>query len=287
MRLGKNMATPRSKCMRWTAVLLLILTGGCRANQMGYRQPKRWSYIRLPPARGLSPDTPMLKAARYQIQTCENIATAYRARAASRSREGKLFEISAPLLTATGAATTAAASLFDNDSREQTALTISGIIITFVGAGLVASNVFTGGGRAESYSKAATSVSDAIADFRDALRDGELNTEDSNVLKERICTLRSSCFQRHVDLQPVGEPFTVGTKDPTPQTELHELPLVDEYVTAFCSHPSTASSVDIAQCMTSGAERSASCTESVCEEALSSSFALFGQARRESAGDSA
>ncbi len=236
---------------------------------MGYPQPERWSYIRLPPVKNLSPDTPILKAARYQIQVCTNIAAAYGERAARRSRQGRFFDISAPLLTATGAATTAAASLFDDESSEQTALTWSGIIVTLVGASLAVGNVFTGSERAEGYSKAASSVSEATAAFREALRDGDLNTTDPNVLKERICSLRSTCFQSHIDVQPVGTPFSTGIVNPMFQAEFNELPLVDEYVTAFCSQAITEAVTDVSACMGPGTERSAACTEAVCEAALS------------------
>jgi hypothetical protein len=246
------------KMTLWVSSLLvsLVLMAGC-SRQLNYAAARDWSYIRLPPVpQGQSANSPVYKAARYQIKVCENVAAAYGERAASNSRKGIFYRVIGPVFTAFGAASTGAVALADKDRSDQRALAIVGLGLSLAGAALAVGDEITGGERAESYSKAAASVSDAVSKFRDALREGKVS--QPSAVKELVCTLRSSCAQQHVGLRPVRNP----------RQSSGEIILEEKYVAALCMNHVSPEPVDGQGCSAFQGVQSSGCAELACERAL-------------------
>ncbi|WP_147445385.1 hypothetical protein [Corallococcus aberystwythensis] len=246
-----------------------LLTQGCGGYRLGYAEPARWSYIRLPfpPTAATQIKQPLLKATRYQIQVCESISNAYRAKATIQSRSGRSYGIAAAALTALGTATTAVAAIYKDDTDEQNIALGTGIALTFTGAAFSIVNAISGSSFVDAYTKAQQSVSEATSTFRASLKDVGAAT-DPTVLKERICTLRATCFRPYAETQPLGHAFQPQPNNAWPSIEEQESPLVDEYVNAMCAHAGTSAEPALQTCMAQDQAMNADCIEVVCAAAL-------------------
>ncbi|MFP2895321.1 hypothetical protein [Corallococcus sp. 4LFB] len=245
------------------AATVVTLATGCTKHTMGYRRPERWEYVRLPPIEAVPNQSPLMKAARYQIQVCENIAAGYAELSTNSSKEGTFYKVIGPVLTAVGAASTATSTLLTKDSDEQKAFAITGISATLIGGALAINTAFTGDARSESYSKASASVYGAADKFREALR-GKIDASDE-ALKERICSLRAACFQNQINLRPVGDPFGPTSGQPG---RFDENKIVEQYVTSFCSHASSEPGFNLSSCGRPSNASNPQCPETACEAAL-------------------